>query len=759
MTETPRFPEAPETALPPLLVAPPWAGGPRAAGEPVVLKLQTPKEPTTMRWAPGMREEWLNPKSRPFGAEPLPDDTDWDALAGTFANGEAFELDPVDRYRAFCGLVMQAPAEIGEKILADERNWDVCARFPDLGRPQLSRKYRNWKNWDVFRTYSHENLCQGAAARHGMAAYPFLLHKAKNESKFHGLVPYLDAKVAQVMVKYFGVWPNRYESESWYRLHGRDAARLTVPAALRKPGPTRERAEAALRLVAREHGRDAVTEAARHHGDEAVAALSGLHDEEDPLDAYPDPLPELPEAFAPENLPQLLLRGREQALPPAATRNLVTMLLISSHREPYAGVPPVLEALDPDSLAEFAWALYQADRHPKEWATPGVQYLLLEYGNDETADRFGSIVKRWPKWYTWEAGATNALRLFTRLETPTALRHLHVLAEKAADPKRIRFFAKRNLDRIAEERGYTTEQLADRLVPPLGLDADGTMTLDYGPRRFTVGFDEQLKPYVTDEKGKRRKTLPKPGAKDDPELAPAAHKRFGDLKKEARTVAAEQIKRLEQAMVTGRSWTPEEFRTIFADHPLLRHVVRRLVWSAGSTSFRVAEDGTYADVHDNAFVLPDDARVSLPHPLRLPNTDAWTEVFADYEILQPFEQLARPVHTLTDEERGATQLDRFKGETVHFGRITGMTSRGWELGDKEDGGFRRQVMTMTGDGRHVMVFFSPGIRVYAPEELAEQEIRDVIVLPGRYSGKPIALGDLDPVAASELVNDLTRLTS
>jgi hypothetical protein len=28
------------------------------------------------------------------------------------------------------------------------------------------------------------------------------------------------------------------------------------------------------------------------------------------------------------------------------------------------------------------------------------------------------------------------------------------------------------------------------------LDADGGMTLDYGPRRFVVGFDDQLKPYV-----------------------------------------------------------------------------------------------------------------------------------------------------------------------------------------------------------------------------------------------------------------------
>ncbi|MFV2179965.1 hypothetical protein, partial [Actinomadura sp. LOL_011] len=88
-----------------------------------------------------------------------------------------------------------------------------------------------------------------------------------------------------------------------------------------------------------------------------------------------------------------------------------------------------------------------------------------------------------------------------------------------------------------------------------------------------------------------------------------------------------------------------------------------------------------------------------------------------------------------------------------------MTSRGWELGDKEDGGFRRQVMTMTPDGRHVMAFFSPGIRVVAPEEYAEQEFREVIVLSGRYSGKPVSFGDLDPAAASEIVNDLTRLTS
>ncbi|MEV5827403.1 hypothetical protein AB0L25_17665 [Spirillospora sp. NPDC052242] len=56
--------------------------------------------------------------------------------------------------------------------------------------------------------------------------------------------------------------------------------------------------------------------------------------------------------------------------------------------------------------------------------------------------------------------------------------------------------ARTRFDRAAAERGLTPERYADRLVPDFGLSADGSMVLDYGPRRFTVGFDEQLRPYV-----------------------------------------------------------------------------------------------------------------------------------------------------------------------------------------------------------------------------------------------------------------------
>ncbi len=79
----------------------------------------------------------------------------------------------------------------------------------------------------------------------------------------------------------------------------------------------------------------------------------------------------------------------------------------------------------------------------------------------------------------------------------------------------------RRLESIADARGLSSEELEDRLAPDLGLDAQGTMQLDFGPRAFQVGFDETLKPYVRERgadgvPGARLADLPKPKKTDDP---------------------------------------------------------------------------------------------------------------------------------------------------------------------------------------------------------------------------------------------------
>ena len=60
---------------------------------------------------------------------------------------------------------------------------------------------------------------------------------------------------------------------------------------------------------------------------------------------------------------------------------------------------------------------------------------------------------------------------------------------------------------------------------------------------------------------------------------------------------------------------------------------------------------------------------------------AWGEVLEDYELLQPFPQLARPVHHLTDAERMARRLRRHEGAVVPVGRMLGLTNQGWERGE------------------------------------------------------------------------------
>ncbi|WSG48254.1 DUF4132 domain-containing protein [Dactylosporangium sp. NBC_01737] len=436
-----------------------------------------------------------------------------------------------------------------------------------------------------------------------------------------------------------------------------------------------------------------------------------------------------------------------------------------------------------------------------EAGAPGRAGWVLEaqavLGDDETARRLAAHVRAWPsEGALARAGA--AVDVIARIGTEGALIQLHRLTTKVRTPS-VRARAQERLAEVAASLELTPDQLADRLVPDLGLDAAGTLELDFGPRRFTAGFDERLKPFVADGTGTRRKDLPKPGVRDDPALAPAAVKRFTLLKQVVRLVAAEQIPRFERAMVMGRRWTGADFHRLIVGHPLVWHVARRLVWATFDTfdasgaplaAMRVAEDRTLAGLDDSPVTLADDAPVGVAHPLHLGGTlVAWAQLFADYEILQPFPQLGRasPALTalfsqlgaggpgltgwfsrpgaggpgLTAEERERDVLARFAGVKAPSGRFAGLTHGAWRRTDGQHGGWGGIVRDLPGD-RIAVVELDPGLHYGDVSVDPVQTITGVRAGTRHADGRGwqrVPFADLDPISAFELVRDLEEATA
>ncbi|WP_067480527.1 DUF4132 domain-containing protein [Actinomadura hibisca] len=704
-------PAADAEDVPDVLVSPPWTRTP-ARTKPAVRTDLTPPADTTATWADGEREEWAAVRRGRFLRDPR---VDWKRLVRDYEAGTLQYGDTT--------LMTEGPEELIRDLLPD---------------------WRGYYHADA------DRFLRPVAAKYETAVLPALLRSAGRNPSVCGefLLPFRGPEVARTMADHLvRLKTGRANAERWLDRHGPAAARLLVPDALGRAGKARRNAESALRYLAGRLGPDTVVEIAREYDDAAATAVGDLLAADD---AMPATIPTVPAWADPALLPPVRLRGSGRELPAAAIRHLVTLLAMTGPGGARPETRAVRDACDPGSLAAFGWALFE---RWQEAGTPADQSWALAQlgvtGDDAAVRRLTPIIRAWPG-KGGHARAAAGLDVLAAIGTDVALMHLHGIAQKvrfAALQER----AGKKMAEVAERRGLTPDQLADRLVPRLGLDASGGLTMDYGPRRFHVGFDEQFRPLITDEDGKLRKTLPKPGVKDDQTLATDAYKRFAELKKDVRTVAAQQIRRLETAMVDRRHWTPAEFHEHLVGHPLLWHIVRRLVWLADGTPFRVAEDRTLADVEDDAFALPENAQIGIAHPLDLGEAvKAWAEVFADYEILQPFPQLGRPVHALTDAERKARSLGRFTDVTVPVGRVLGLERRGWRRGTPMDAGVQETISRALPGGREVTVLLDPGIPVGYVEGAGDQRIEDVMVVPGVF-------GDLDPVAASEVLADLAEI--
>lgn len=464
------------------------------------------------------------------------------------------------------------------------------------------------------------------------------------------------------------------------------------------------------------------------------------------------------------NLPQVLL-ANGTALPESAIQNLLLVLHESPLGAPHPALAEVKASCDPKSLAGFAWALFEswlaASGSSKEgWAFAAVGHL----GGDDEARRLAPLVRAWPG-ESQHARAVVGLDVLGAIGTDVALMHLHGVALKIKF-KGLQEKAKLKMDALAKARGLTADELADRLVPDLGLDHEtGSLSLDFGPRQFTVAFDEELKPYVLDTSHVKLPDLPKPKQSDDAEKSKEAVERYKSLKKDAKAVASTQITRLELGMCAQRRWSANEFRTFIAEHPLVVHLARRLVWGVyekdklTKTTFRVAEDRSLVSADDVEVKLAKDARVGLLHRLDVDEKTlaAWGDHLGRYELLQPFDQLGRALYAIEAKEKTSATLNRMKDVTVKTGKVLGLEVRGWRKGAAQDAGWVWDMNKTIGDFELTLPLGGGLCMGWHEGTPSDQKLGGVTIEKRGARGSKANFGMLSPVAFSELVRELEMM--
>ncbi|HCA7299570.1 TPA: WGR and DUF4132 domain-containing protein [Escherichia coli] len=566
----------------------------------------------------------------------------------------------------------------------------------------------------------------------------------------------------------------RENARSWLLKYPEHALTGLLPAVLGKAGEAQDNARAALRMLTENGHQPLLQEIARRYNQpevtDAVNALLAL----DPLDNHPTKIPTLPAFYQPSLWTRPVLKANAQSLPDRALLHLGEMLRFPQEEVLYPGILQVKDACTADSLAEFAWDLFTA------WQTAGApskeSWAFTALGvlsNDDTARKLTPLIRAWPG-ESQHKRATVGLDILAAIGSDIALMQLNGIAQKLKF-KALQERAKEKIADIAESRELTVAELEDRLAPDLGLDDNGSLLLDFGPRQFTVSFDETLKPFVRDASGSRLKDLPKPNKSDDESQANDAVNRYKLLKKDARTVAAQQVARLESAMCLRRRWSLENFQLFLVEHPLVRHLTRRLIWGVYSAEnqllacFRVAEDNSYSTADDDLFTLPEgDISIGTPHVLEISPTDAaaFGQLFADYELLPPFRQLDRNSYALTEAERNASELTRWAGRKCPSGRVMGLANKGWIKGEPQDGGWIGWMIKPLGRWSLIMEIdegFAVGM---SPAELSAEQLLSKLWLWegkaesygwGSNSTQEAQFSVLDAITASELINDIEAL--
>lgn len=569
-------------------------------------------------------------------------------------------------------------------------------------------------------------------------AIPYVL-RVFREKPFDALPYVLALQSAEIAPVAAEAWHKKkklkMDGGRWLIRHPEVASLVLLPTALaRKQRKPRDAALAALAIIEAEEP-VAFERALEYYGDEARAGWKTAR-EEAPREGEPERAPPAPPFLAELTPPRL--RDGDEPLPETALRNLCGLLALSPHPSMHPAMPEILEACTKESLQAFARSLFDA------WTRSGLSRehgyaarYAIHLGDDDLIAEVADLAAEWGS----SGGYARAIWVVDALaENASSMLALSELDHlRRARSWSLAFHARSKLHRVAESRGMTTDELADVLVPDLGLGKPWSSGLTPPPTeegyRLVLANDQLA---LEAPSGQR---LQKPSARE-------AQAAFGALAKQVRTALGRQRTRLESAMLDGRVWRQETFASLIA-HPLLGPLARRLVWIMKSASHspidvRVAEDGSLADRSDTTIKLDAGSTFTIAHPVELgERIDEWRIRMAEYELIEPISQLGREVFTPEKDAKTSLALEA----KVDAKRLAGIARRGWSAGEVEEGGYIHTLTRTVRDASATLIL-TPGLLVGAWSSSEPQEVTvDLSKMPQQC-----------PVLYSEVRRDLALVT-
>ena len=775
--------------VPALLAAPPWRQPKVKVKAPPKLSLQAPELPPEVRW----------PEHLASAAAQVPQ-------AGT----EDEQLSALNVNVAACEARHPSALNALREALATRDADAVVLRLEELNKAWDSRVYplkhlygsgAEWLKlgdlalplWNRMASNHHHDSADEFVPALGVAGLPAMLAWASRSLlSASDLMLCFGAQALAPLATAAAFGSSRQlasKGKAWLLAWPAHAVAAHLPDALGGKGKAQTQAEALMLWLASRGLREVVlAQAARFDapGSDTVQRATQALLNQDLLARFPARVAELPEFWdgATWRNPPVLMNGK--TLPVEAVNALGEMLSFPRTEGRYAGLAQVAEWCTPESLDAFAVQIFEG------WTNAGAPSKhnwaftsLAIWGSDATARDIEQRVRRWPT-EGLSARAALGLEVLADMGSDQALRCIAGIAERVKS-RPLKDKAQEMMASIGLARGLSAQDLEDRLVPHLGLNARGELALDFGPRQFLLSLDESLKPKLRALEGGKPGAaiakLPAVGARDDADLAREATAQFKLIAKQTKAVATSQIKRMEKAMREQRRWSREDFEQVYVRHPLLRQLVSRLVWGVYAPSesqppqspelpasspagdrlldcFRINAEGEWIQADDTPFAWPAGQtdglapRVGVLHPLQASaeQLQAFGQLLADYELLQPFAQLGRDVtHGLTPDGQ-TTHFQAWASKSFEPLKVLGLESRGWSS-NRESGQIYDYTRQLPGQ-MHAQLMLEPGIELFSPRDSGAQKLTLTITKAG---GTHVDVRELDAITASELLRDLAEI--